>query len=108
MNSKADNWKNELREKIIKCIIGNASQKDYADIAYAYHWLAPSSIYKYYSDDLRNVENTRNNAMWYSAPSKFNDVFDAVLSADRDAIDPASVFSAKSEYFNRIAEIINA
>ena len=86
MNSKADNWKNELRETIIKCIVGKASQKDYADIAYAYHWLAPSSIYKYYSDDLRNVENTRNNVMWYSAPSKFNDVFDAVLSADRDAI----------------------
>lgn len=86
MSIQFDNWKEDLREALTKSILGIATDKDVESVGYAYQCYAPSSIYKYYSDDLRKLEMIKNNMMWYSAPSKFNDIFDVNFSVDRKSV----------------------
>lgn len=86
MNSELDDWKVELREAFTKSVLGIATAKDIESVGYAYQCYAPSSIYKYYSDDSRNLDAIKDNLMWYSAPSKFNDVFDVDFSVNKKAI----------------------
>ena len=83
-----DNWKELLREKLLIGISGSISEKNEAAtaIGYAYQCYAPSSIYKYFSPDLDRFETIKSNRLWYSAPSKFNDVFDSDFPVDRNAV----------------------
>ncbi len=86
-NAKTDNdesWKIELRTNFISILCGNQSL--YEDIGNYYHCCAPASIYKYYKDTTENFEAIINNQMWYSVPSKFNDVFDCEIIVDKDKL----------------------
>ena len=86
-NSKFDNdekWKIELRANFISVSCGN--QSFYEDIGHYYHCYAPASIYKYYKDTTENFEAIKNNKMWYSVPSEFNDVFDCEIIVDKDKL----------------------
>ena len=81
-NDNDENWKIELRAKFISVLCGNKSL--YEDIGYYYQCFAPASIYKYYKDTNQNFEAIKSNQMWYSTPSKFNDVFDCEIVVDKD------------------------
>ena len=79
-----NDWKRKLRDKLAVILSGTEAEKEalYADIGYCYQCYAPASLYKYYSDSLRNLENVKNNKMWYSSPIHFNDVFDCEITTD--------------------------
>lgn len=80
----ADGWKRFLRSAIVLAITGNPSEQTYAhiDVGRYYMCYAPTSLYKYYSDDPMHLEAVKNNQMWYSAPCNFNDVFDCTLTIE--------------------------
>ncbi len=81
-------WKETLRENFLKSIFGSPSekQKAYIDVGYAYQCYAPASIYKYFPPLLNRLETVNEKKLWYSAPCKFNDVFDSDFPVDEDAV----------------------
>lgn len=83
-----DGWKKLLRSRIIEGITGKPLEqfKALTEVGRYYTCYAPASLYKYYSDDLRNLEAIKNNQMWYSAPCNFNDVFDCTLTIEEQDI----------------------
>lgn len=87
-SSLDDEWMRKLRDKFIIAVYGNEQEKEsvYEGIGYCYQCYAPASLYKYYSDSTRNLENVMNNKMWYSAPSKFNDIFDCDIIVDEEKV----------------------
>ena len=86
--SKETDWMRKLRDKLIIATCGRDQEKQdvYENIGYCYQIYAPASLYKYYSDKPQNLEAIKNNKMWYSAPSKFNDVFDCDITVDEKKI----------------------
>lgn len=86
--NNGSNWKNELRELLIDLMADGTQEKEalYEQIGYHYSCSAPASLYKYYGNAPRNLDNIRANKMWYSAPCKFNDVFDCEITVDESAI----------------------
>ena len=87
-------WKRELRLELINGIIGDTQKKSLEKVGYYYMNYAPAFIYKYYDDDLQKLESIKNNKMWYSAPCKFNDVFDCDI-----LIDEKEIFKSALEMF---------
>lgn len=83
-----DDWKVQLRQEIIRGLIGSPSeQKDaYTQVGYYYKCIAPASIYKYFREDQRSIVAVKENKLWYSVPCKFNDVFDCDILIDEKAI----------------------
>ena len=83
-----DGWKDIVRSAFIDGMTGTPEKvaKATAELGYYYMCYAPSSLYKYYSDNPRNIEAIKNNKMWYSAPCCFNDVFDCTLTIDEKDI----------------------
>ena len=94
---KDDEWKKELRDLLIASLnaYSTGQAKYWEEIGNYYLNIAPHSLYKYYSDKLRNLNTVKNNTMWYSAPSFFNDAFDSDFSVDKKAI-----FKDFSEYYS--------
>lgn len=87
-----DGWKKTLRSAFVLGMTGTPAEKTKAiiDVGFYYLCYAPASLYKYYSDHPRNLEAVKNNKMWYSAPSAFNDVFDCTLTIEeKDIFDSA-------------------
>lgn len=84
----SDDWKTKLREEMISLLTGSAQeqQKAYWQIGYHYNYSAPASLYKYYRGTERDIENLKSNKMWYSAPCKYNDVFDCEITVDETAL----------------------
>lgn len=84
-----NDWMKKLRDKLIIAVYGSEEEKEsvYEGIGYCYQCYAPASLYKYYSDSSRSLENIKNNKMWYSAPSEFNDVFDCDIMVDAKNIE---------------------
>lgn len=87
-NENIDGWKQALRSALILGMTGKTSEKIKAiiDVGRYYTCYAPTSLYKYYSDDSRNLEAVKNNQMWYSAPCNFNDVFDCTITIEEKDI----------------------
>lgn len=87
---KTDNeaWKQTLRSAFIAGMTGTPQERGQAlaDVGYSYLCLAPTSLYKYYSDKVERLETIKKNKMWYSAPCNFNDVFDSDLGTNEDAL----------------------
>lgn len=83
-NLNHDEWRVKLIEMLIECLNGN--ELVYEEIGYYYLCYAPASIYKYYSNDERNLKAVKENKMWYSALNKFNDPFDGDFLIDREKI----------------------
>ena len=83
-----DNWKRDLRSAFVLGLTGKPIErmKAIVDVGRYYTCYAPISLYKYYSDDLRNLEAVKNNQMWYSAPCNFNDVFDCAIAVEEKDI----------------------
>lgn len=83
-----DNWKKDLREKLIVGIIETAPKKAIiaSEVGYYYECCAPASIFKYYPDNLNRLEAIKANKIWYSAPIAFNDVFDSDIAIDEKGI----------------------
>ncbi len=83
-----DAWKSDLRSKFITAMAGTAQETlgVYSEIGYYYECYAPATIFKYYPDKLARLEDIKNNKMWYSAPSVFNDVFDCDIAIDEKEI----------------------
>ncbi|MBQ7204203.1 MAG: DUF2971 domain-containing protein [Eubacterium sp.] len=85
---KTEEWKKDLRKNFIIGMIGNSQEKDIAaeQVGYCYTCYAPNYLYKYYSDNPERLETIKSNKMWYSAPCKFNDVFDCDISIDEKGV----------------------
>lgn len=81
-------WKKQLRKNFIILMTGSEREKQslYTNIGYVYQCYAPASVYKYYGDSSLNLEVLKSNKMWYSAPCKFNDVFDCDVTVDEDQL----------------------
>lgn len=84
----AEEWKKVLRTAFITGMSGNEEDRMQAcaDVGYYYMCYAPSSLYKYYRDNPRDLDAIKNNKMWYSAPCDFNDVFDCDLAINSKEI----------------------
>lgn len=85
---KDNDWKIELREEMITVFTGDAQaqQNAFWQIGLYYNCSAPASLYKYYRGTERDLDNIKSNKMWYSAPCKYNDVFDCEIAVDETAI----------------------
>lgn len=83
-----EEWKKDLRSEFISGMCGDQKEKQRASfqVGYYYQCVAPASLYKYYSDGIRDLDMVRANKMWYSAPCSFNDVFDCDIWIDKDEI----------------------
>lgn len=83
-----DRWKEELRKEIVTAITGSPLEKikAFGQVGYYYQCHAPATIYKYFRDDQRSLEAVKCNKLWYSAPCKFNDVFDCDILIDEKEI----------------------
>lgn len=81
-------WKKQLRKELISALVGSPSEKTRAfeQIGYYYKCCAPASIYKYFRDGQRSLDTVKENKLWYSAPIKFNDVFDSDISIDENGV----------------------
>ena len=77
-----------LRTLIITALTETGQTRDtlYAKIGEFYYCAAPKYLYKYYSENLLNMDAIKNHEMWYSAPCNFNDVFDCDVSINEKAI----------------------
>lgn len=86
--NQSNDWKIRLRDEMITVLTGDvqAQQKAYWQIGYHYNCSAPASLYKYYRGTERDLDNIKANKMWYSAPCKYNDVFDCEITVDETAI----------------------
>lgn len=78
-------WKVELRADIITAMLSTVNKRTnaYERIGCYYKNYAPASLYKYYRGSECHLDAIRNNQMWYSAPCKFNDVFDCDVSVNQ-------------------------
>lgn len=88
METSNEDWKKDLRVQIISAMnvtVENASQL-YEQIGRYYMCYTPRFLYKYYRADQRTLDAIRNNKMWYSAPSSFNDVFDCDITIDENIL----------------------
>lgn len=65
--SQDEEWKEKLRRKLIAFVAGSQQEKEatYADVGICYQCYAPASLYKYYSDNPRNLNSVILNKMWY-------------------------------------------
>ena len=99
---KDDEWKKELRDLLIASLnaYSTGQAKYWEEISNYYLNIAPHSLYKYYSDTLRNLSTVINNYMWYSAPSCFNDAFDSDFK-----VDEKSIFQFYFNYFGMSRKI---
>lgn len=104
MENTIDNceeWKKELRNMLIRsCSVGAKEQTGlYSEIAKYYMCYAPAYLYKYYSDKTERLNHVKANKMWYSAPCKFNDVFDSDVYVDTKMIlkDAVQILSQDKE-----------
>lgn len=79
-----DEWKFKLIDALIGGINGN--KYNLIDVGYYYQCCAPASIYKYYPNTERKLSEVKENKMWYSAPSKFNDPFDCEFMMSEEKI----------------------
>ncbi len=86
-------WKQELIDTFIKSMILTEDEKRNGldclldeQVGRYYMMSAPSSIYKYYSPAIRNLECVENNVMWYSAASRFNDPFELDIFIDEESL----------------------
>lgn len=88
IESYNDDWKEQLRHEIIRGLIGSASEQQdaYTQVGYYYKCVAPASIYKYFRADQRSIDAVKENKLWYSAPCKFNDVFDCDILVDKNEL----------------------
>ena len=86
--SVPDDWKKDLRDNILAGMVGSPAEKTKAavKIGYAYKCYAPASIFKYFPPNGKRFEAIRDNKLWYSAPSQFNDVFDSDFPIDRTSV----------------------
>lgn len=87
-----DRWKEELRKEIVTAITGSPLEKikAFGQVGYYYKCHAPATIYKYFRDDQRSLEAVICNKLWYSAPCKFNDVFDCdILIGEKEILNSA-------------------
>ena len=77
-----------LRTLIITALTETGQTRDtlYAKIGEFYYCAAPKYLYKYYSENLLNMDAIKNHEMWYSAPCNFNDVFDCDVSTNEKAL----------------------
>lgn len=77
-----------MRKLIIASLNAYAIDQEqyFEEIGYYYQYVAPRSLYKYYSDNSNRLKTVENCMMWYSAPSAFNDAFDSDFSVDKKAI----------------------
>lgn len=77
-----------LRTLIITALTETGQTRDtlYAKIREFYYCAVPKYLYKYYSENLLNMDAIKNHEMWYSAPCNFNDVFDCDVSINEKAI----------------------
>ena len=116
-NENIDGWKQALRSALILGMTGKTSEKIKAiiDVGRYYTCYAPTSLYKYYSDDSRNLEAVKNNQMWYSAPCNFNDVFDCTITIEeKDIFDCALRMASEkmeirvgSQMWKKVKEVTN-
>ncbi len=91
-NDENELWKKDLISLFVDSLCNNSSSKEsVAKVGYYYSCCAPAYIYKYYSVDPLNLDAIKNNKMWYSAPVRFNDVFDCDLLIDKDAIEDSFI-----------------
>lgn len=82
-----DNWKLSLRNCIAKSFDDNADKNDiYETVGHFYLCYAPNYLYKYYSDEDRNIDAVKSNKMWYAVPIGFNDVFDCDIAIDEKGL----------------------
>lgn len=83
-----DDWKENLRSAVVAGLTGNSAEQNIAltQIGIYYMCYAPTFLYKYYGDSLAKLQTIRDNKMWYSAPCKFNDVFDCEITVDEKGI----------------------
>ena len=83
-----EDWKVKLRQKLGASVIGErCSEELYTDIGYCYQCYAPAFLYKYYSDiNPLHFDAVKNNTMWYSSASNFNDAFDCDIFVDEPSI----------------------
>lgn len=83
-----DNWKIALRSELITAITGDPQKREeiYYNVGRYYQCYAPASLYKYYSDAPRKLSEVKSNKMWYSAPCKFNDIFDCDICFNKEKI----------------------
>lgn len=79
-----NDWMTTLRDKLVAILCGTDAEKEaaYPYIGCCYQFYAPASIYKYFNDSYQSWENIKNNKLWYSAPTRFNDVFDCDITCD--------------------------
>lgn len=86
--TQCDDWKAQLRNEIIVSLTGGPREQLSAllHIGRHYTYSAPASLFKYYGGKERDLENIKANKMWYSAPCKYNDVFDCEITVDEPAL----------------------
>ncbi|MBQ5967983.1 MAG: DUF2971 domain-containing protein [Clostridiales bacterium] len=78
------NWKADLRSALLDSLVNKHDAN--SKIGYYYMCCAPRFLYKYYNDAPEKLETVKAGKMWYSAPTKFNDVFDCDLTLDDKGI----------------------
>ena len=83
-----ENWKTILRDDMLTAMVGSPQEQIEANtrLHYAFNFYAPASLYMYYKPRERNLRTVAENKLWFSAAAKFNDVFDADLLIDREAV----------------------
>jgi hypothetical protein len=83
-----ENWKTTLRDDMLTAMVGSPQEQIEANtrLHHALNFYAPASLYIYFKPSERNLHTVEENKLWFSAPVKFNDVFDAVLLIDREAV----------------------
>ena len=82
-----EDWKVALRQKLSSSIFGQCSEELYTEIGYCYQCYAPAFLYKYYSNNNSyHFDAVKNNTMWYSSATNFNDAFDCDLFVDETSI----------------------
>ena len=83
-----EDWKIKLRDKLSSAIVGTQCKQElYTNIGNCYACYAPAFLYKYYSNaNALHLDAVKNNLMWYSSATNFNDVFDCDIFVDEKAI----------------------
>lgn len=87
-SNNSDTWKKKLNEEMIITQTGTQQEIDeaYKKLVQYYLNYAPVSLYKYFRDTDLNLDNLKNNKLWFSSPCKFNDVFDCDVFVDKDKL----------------------
>ena len=79
-------WKRDIIAAFIEGLTSQDKQVAYEKIGYIYSCYAPKYIYKYFGDVPRALDTIINGKLWFSAPCRFNDVFDCDLSINVNSI----------------------